>query len=174
MCRIAVANNASDSVTLLHGTPTGAFVDGGTCGKTLAPSAVTAGDLNGDGQLDLVVANSLVVDGGSTVSVLVNKGNGTFATRVLYPVSAGPRAIAAVDLNGDGKLDLAVANAESNSVSVLLGDGDAGFAAPVDHATGLKPTSIAAADLNGDGRPDLVITNSGDDTLTILLTTCSP
>jgi hypothetical protein len=76
-----------------------------------------AADLNGDGKPDLAVTNF----GRATVSVLLNKGNGTFAARTYYSTGAGPASIAAADLNNDGRPDLAVANnSASNSVSVLL------------------------------------------------------
>jgi hypothetical protein len=84
------------------------------------PSAVAIGDLNGDGQPDLVTASS----GAETVSVLANRGDGSFEAKLEYRTGSFPRAVAIADLNGDGKPDLAVANAgvnavSSNTVSVL-------------------------------------------------------
>ncbi|MBI2264681.1 MAG: VCBS repeat-containing protein [Armatimonadetes bacterium] len=75
------------------------------------------GDLNGDGKLDLAVAN-----GGnrSTVSVLLGNGDGTFQAVVSWSVGAFPRQTAIGDFNGDGRLDLAVANSNESSVSILL------------------------------------------------------
>ena len=67
--------------------------------------------------------------------------------------------MAAADLNGDGKPDLAVANSGGDTVSVLLNNGDGTFAAKVDYPTGTRPLSVAAADLNGDGKPDLAVAN---------------
>ena len=87
----------------------------------------------------------------------------TFTPAAGSPVAAGssPLSVAAADLNGDGKPDLAVANNGSNDVSFLLGDGTGGFApvagSPV--AAGTNPFSVAAADLNADGKPDLAVAN---------------
>src|SRR4029077_12711914 len=82
------------------------------------PDAIVAGDFNNDGKLDLAVANS--TDG--TVTLLLGSGDGTFtqATGSPYAVGHGPYQIAAADFNGDGKLDLAVANLTDGTVSILL------------------------------------------------------
>ncbi|MCH7702528.1 MAG: VCBS repeat-containing protein [Planctomycetes bacterium] len=73
------------------------------------PSSVAIGDLDGDGDADLVVANS----SDDNVSVLLNNGDGTFAAHVLYGVGNGPSSVAIGDLDGDGDADLAVVNAGS-------------------------------------------------------------
>jgi hypothetical protein len=65
------------------------------------------------------------------------------------------------DFNGDGKLDLAVANNGSNDVSVLLGNGDGTFQPAANYSTGLSPVSVAVGDFNGDGKLDLAVVNSG-------------
>ena len=54
------------------------------------------------------------------MSVLLNQGNGTFAAPVRYAAGLRPVSVAAADLNGDGRPDLAVANSRSANVSVLL------------------------------------------------------
>jgi FG-GAP-like repeat len=73
-----------------------------------------------------------------------------------FPVAQGPTAIVAADFNGDGRIDLAVA--DGNGVSVLLGKPDGSFAAKVDYSVGsITPTSLAVADVNGDGRLDLIV-----------------
>jgi len=77
------------------------------------------------------------------------------------------------DLNGDGNLDLAVANLNDNTVSILLGNGDGTFKAQVSYPTTSGsvsgPTAMATGDFNGDGKVDLAITNGGDNTVSILL-----
>src|SRR6185436_17493089 len=74
-------------------------------------------------------------------------------------VSAGGLCMAAAfaDLNGDGKPDLAVADAGFVTVNVLLGDGVGGFGPSVSHPIALNPSSVAIADLNGDGKVDLIV-----------------
>ncbi len=82
-----------------------------------------------------------------------------------------PFSVAAGDFNGDGKVDLAVANEGSNSVSVLLGNGDGTFAAAQNFATGVNPWSVAVSDFNGDGKLDLAVANYGSGTVSVLLNT---
>jgi uncharacterized repeat protein (TIGR01451 family) len=92
-----------------------------------------------------------------------------FATAVNYGAGATPAAMAAGDLNGDGKLDLAVANATSNTISVLLGNGSGAFAAAVAYGAGASPAAVAIGDVNRDGKPDLAVANDGAGTVSILL-----
>ncbi len=86
-----------------------------------APGSVLVEDLNGDGRLDLVVAN----EEGSNVSVLLDDGKGGFSPSCGSPFPAGPSPndLASGDFNGDGRVDLAIANHETQHVTVLLGDG---------------------------------------------------
>jgi hypothetical protein len=129
------------------------------------PQAAAVGDFNGDGNLDLAIANST----SNTISVLLGKGDGTFAPRVDYATGTTPQGIAVGDFNGDGHLDIAVTNSGSNTVSVFLGNGDGSFQPGVDYATGNKPQGIAVGDFRGNGDLDLVVTNATDGTVGVLL-----
>ena len=80
-----------------------------------------------------------------------------------------PHSEAAADLNGDGKVDLAVASYATDSVAIFAGNGAGGFAAPISVAAGDGPLSLAVADLNRDGHADLAVANSESDNLSILL-----
>jgi VCBS repeat protein/List-Bact-rpt repeat protein len=86
-----------------------------------------------------------------------------------YPVDKVPTAAAVGDFNGDGNLDIAVANLVSNDVSILLGNGDGTFQPARNYVTGSSPGSIAVGDFNSDGRLDLVVTNFLGGTLSVLL-----
>ena len=125
--------------------------------------SVAVADVNGDGKPDLVVANlcaSSVCTNGGVVGVLLGNGNGTFQTPMSYG-SGGQDAesVAVADLNGDGKLDLVVANGNGN-VGVLLGNGDGTFQGPMNYGSGgASASSVVVADVNGDGKPDLVVAN---------------
>ena len=85
-----------------------------------------------------------------------------FEPATTYPVGTSPSAIVAGDFSGDGKSDLAVANAGSNNISVLVNNGDGTFKPAVNSPAGTSPQAIAAADFNGDGKLDLVAINAGD------------
>ena len=135
------------------------------------------GDLNGDGRLDLAVAN-FVFD---TVSVLLNTtapgGNtASFSVNQEFATGTGPIFVTMGDVNGDGRLDLAVANFNSNNVSVLPhatipGAAAPNFAAKQDFATGEAPLFVEVEDLNGDGLLDLAVANLNASTVSVLLNT---
>ena len=131
------------------------------------PQSVTSLDANGDGKMDLAVANA----SSSTVSVLLNNGNGTYAAKVDYATGSNPSSITSLDANGDGIRDLVVANAGSNTVSVLQGKGDGTFTTKFDYATGSSPYSVTSLDANGDGKIDLAVANSSSSTVSVLLNT---
>lgn len=127
------------------------------------------GDVNGDGIADVLVVNQCASNSSCTgsVGVLLGNGDGTFQAAVSYAAGADAVSIAAADVNGDGHLDILVANqcsatnnCNSGSVSVLLGNGDGTFQAAVSYdASGTSTYSIAVSDVNGDGKPDVVMTN---------------
>ena len=80
-----------------------------------------------------------------------------------------PRTVAAADFDGDGILDLAVANQGSNTISVLKGDGKGGFAAATNYGVGTSPASLVAVDLNADGRIDLAVSNLSSNSVSVLI-----
>ena len=99
------------------------------------------------------------------MSVLLGNGNGTFQPQQTFAPASSPISLAVADVNGDGKPDLVVANANSNSVSVLLGNGNGTFQTQQTFAAGTDPRfSVAVADVNGDGKPDIVVANSNSNT----------
>lgn len=94
---------------------------------------------------------------------------GSLAAQVEYPVGMLPYAVTVADFNGDGKLDLATGNYQSDSVSVLLGSGNGGFSASTSYSTGDGSEGVVAADFNGDGKNDLAVANLLSSTVSVLL-----
>ncbi len=117
---LAVCDPAKNNVTILLGNGNGTFVTafGSPITVGTQPEAIVTGDFTNDGKLGLAIANF----GDGTVTLLLGNGDGTFlqTSGSPYAVGKGPIAIAAADLNADGKLDLAVANLMDDTVSILL------------------------------------------------------
>ncbi|MFO0822114.1 MAG: FG-GAP-like repeat-containing protein [Gemmataceae bacterium] len=181
---LIVANNGSNTVSVLINAtvPGGAasFIPQKTFQTGQNPAAITSADVNGDGKADLIVTNF----GSNSVSVLLNTTvpgatTPTFTAQRPFGVGSRPAAVTTTDLNGDGKVDLVVANRASNMVSVLLNMTAAGAATPTFlkqkcFATDINPVAVSAADMNGDGKADLLVANSGSDTVSVLLNTTTP
>jgi len=162
---LAVANNSSNTVSILLGNGDGTFTPAASPATGGKPYSVAVGDFNGDGKPDLAVANY----GSNTVSILLGNGDGTFTPAASPATGSHPDSVAVGDFNGDGKLDLAVANLFSGTVTILLGNGDGTFTPAASPATGTHPYSVAVGDFNGDGKLDLAVANRVSDNVTILL-----
>ena len=137
------------------------------------PSMIEAADLDGDGNIDLVV-NDQSNNIADAIAVLPGKGDGTFPQKLGYRtgvIGGGqtPCSIAIADFNGDQKLDIANCNAGGNSVTVVLGNGDETFSYTRAWGTGDGPRGIAVGDFNGDGKEDIAATNQLDNTVSVLL-----
>lgn len=138
--------------------------------------AIAAGDLDGDGKLDMVS----VSNADQELSVFRNTGSVgvlSFATPLKYSTGINPFAIAINDLDADGKPDILVCNWLSNTISVYKNESTAGnllFVKKADIQTALLPNSLVLADLNGDGKVDLTVVNSGSKSFSVFLNTGTP
>jgi hypothetical protein len=145
---------STPSLWVLRGKGDGTFLVGDL--DNSGPwGAVQALDLDKDGRVDLALTGSNGQSNG-VVAIRLGNANGTFRTAVAYDVGQTPVSIAAADLDGDGLLDLAVANQSTSTLSVLLGKGSGTLAALPKLSVPEAPYGIISGDLQGDGKADLI------------------
>jgi len=132
----------------------------------VSPVALAAGDFNGDGKIDLAVEDS----NNGLVNILLGNGDGTFqgpGTTYSIPTNAGGRSSIAVgDFNGDGKLDLVVAN---QNLGLLIGNGDGTLQPMLSLSPGPSPIFVVVGDFNGDGKADLVTASGFTKVVSLML-----
>src|SRR5579872_528028 len=163
---IAVGNfdkNGAPEVAALTGSAVSILANDGTGALSLAHTyalqqqgmSIAVADINGDGNLDLVIAESNSSSANWSYSVLLGNGDGSFQAPAFYQQNVAPdgSTIVIADFNGDGKPDLAFP-AGSGTVAVLLGDGNGTFGAPSYFYDG-GANLIVSADFNGDGKADI-------------------
>ena len=164
-------NGGLDTVSILLGDGTGQFTLTSVLTPGIQAALVAVGDFNGDGKLDLAVGN-ICADWScnfGAVDILLGDGTGQFTLVSSPSVGSWPSSVAVGDFNGDGKLDLAVANQTSNNVSILLGDGTGNFTLASSPGVGASPSWVAVGDFNGDGKLDLAVANQTSNNVSILL-----
>lgn len=122
------------------------------------PYTMDIGDINNDGNLDIVLANY----SGSNISIVSGNGNGTFNTAQRIKTKATPEAVLMRDFNKDGKLDIIVTASSTNEYGYFKGNGTANSFTSIDWvATGTGPCDVDAGDFNSDGNLDIaIISNS--------------
>ncbi|HEY6348536.1 MAG TPA: FG-GAP-like repeat-containing protein [Candidatus Angelobacter sp.] len=162
---LATVNPNSNTVSILINNGDGTFRPHMEFATGPSPVGLAAVDLNKDGKMDLVVANSQA-DAAHSVSILIGNGDGTFQTHQDIPGAPKANSIAVGDFNHDGNPDIATSsNSPVNAVYVSLGDGKGGFTAQkITSGFGQQPqpgespyllSKIVWADFNRDGKDDL-------------------
>lgn len=172
---LVISSRDSDLVTvLLNGNSgRGDFPPGfvSTLAAGVRPSAVAIGDVDRDGEVDVLAVSA----GDRQLSIFSQVQPGTVPASFLPAdhafVNLLPSALSLADVNGDGALDAAVANQLSSDVSLLLNDGRGGFIknAARDYVVPREPLSVVFADLNQDGKPDLLVRSAATATLTVFI-----
>jgi len=177
---LVVANSASNTVSVLLGSQNfdGTFAE--TAGSPFPvganPSAVVIADFNGEGNLDIAVANQ----GDNTISVFAGDGLGGFTPFEKSPFALptsekGPIAMLSGTFDNSGKPEIAVLNAATENIGIFQASFDSTFdgtfteinGSPI--ATGVNPVAFAAGDLNADGFSDLAVVNQSANEVTVLV-----
>ncbi len=170
---LIVANGGSQNLSVYLGDGKGGFVQAKSspfpAGQN--PSDIALGDFNGDGKIDVAIANH----GVKFVTVLLGDGKGGFGfapgSPFAVPSNPHPHGIAAADFNGDKKLDLVIDSWAENKVLLMFGNGDGTFqTAGVKLDVGKRPYErLRSADVNEDGNADIITSNFGDSSVSVLL-----
>jgi FG-GAP-like repeat len=174
-------HDGSYDVTILFGDGRGRFTTAPTSPFTPLKSTdphthgIVLGDVNRDGNLDIITANGGANAGkmDAGVSVSLGDGKGGFQPAPGSPVAIGklPAGITVGDVNQDGMLDIVTPNEGSKDFAVLLGNGSGGFKSAAGSPFALQriANDIGIGDVNQDGRADIVITHDDSSLVTVLL-----
>jgi hypothetical protein len=171
-----LAGAGANAVSVMLGNGDGTFQAKTDFPLGMQTQAVAAGDFNSDGKVDLVVTLDTTQ---FSLALLTGTGTGSFNAPTFFPNTSGfdSPAIAATDLNSDGRLDLVVMHniacftapcRAARSITVLLGNGDGTFQTPSEIDVGTGPSSMAVVELNRDGIKDVAI-GGGNTELSVLL-----
>jgi hypothetical protein len=185
---IITANLGNNTVSVLRNIGSGGVITTNSFAPAInfstpvgGPSCLAVGDVDGDGQPDLVTANHSTSS--SVVSVFRNistLGSINFATRVDLPGNVSQEETVALgDLDGDGKMDIVAGSYSGQTVSVyrnLSTPGHVAFAPTVDFGAGgsIHRGGIAIGDLDGDGRPDLALATQTGTKLSVFRNLSTP
>ncbi len=163
-------NGFPRDVTLLLGNGDGTWSDPISIGGGIDsnPVAAAIGDVDNDADADVVVASQGRFGGsGPSVAVFIGDGTGIFAAPRLVDLDTNPTALALIDANSDGSLDVVVTR-QGAGVTVLINEGDGTFAG-ASRFTSADGSNSASGDLNGDGNVDVVTTSRFGSTISIVL-----
>jgi hypothetical protein len=182
---VLTVDNRNFAVQILLGKGAGTFATATrySTGPDSWPTSLSIGDVNADGKLDLVTANSNFFGTEGTAGVLLGSGDGTFAPVITYPTgpTSAPTSIALTDVTGDGKLDIVTANNNplnfDRSIAVLPGTGTGTFQVGRFYSPGYlgyavnAASSVTVTDVSGDGKPDIIVANQVAGTVGVLRNT---
>ena len=162
---IAVAEGTAQQIRILFGTGGGAFLSPTIISLSHEADQICAGDVDGDGDIDLASLSGLL-DNVRSAAILRNNGDGTVAAPSYSGGLPGNGQAVLVDVNEDGRLDLVAstygngANSNPHTMGVLLNDGSGGFPSLVQTGPFSTSNGVAIADFNGDGVPDIANASS--------------
>ncbi|HTF89052.1 MAG TPA: VCBS repeat-containing protein [Planctomycetota bacterium] len=156
---LITVNSSNDVVAVLFGDGLGGF--GAPTffptGNGTFPSSIVAGDLDGDGDIDLVTGDQST----NELSVLPGNGAGSFGSPRHFPMGYTPERIQLTDMNVDGKLDCVMSCWGDDRVVIALGDGNGNMSAFFD-IFAPSPFGLAVGDMNADGKPDVATASTNN------------
>ena len=158
-------NSTTDSIGLL---PKIDLVTGSS------PFFGTIADIDNDGKPDIVCTNS----GSNSISIFRNASSSgiiSFAPKVDFTTGNDPYGLSITDLDGDGVVEVIVANEDDFSISIFKNNSSPGNISLVNQTTisNVYPSILKTADLDGDGKPDIIATRSNSASIAVLRNTSS-
>jgi len=170
---LVVSDHQHDQVAVLLGKGDGTFQSPSLFATGPEPWNLAVGDLNGDGNPDVVAANDVNDSQGNNVTILLGNGDGTFKQATyLQGGTTSSGSVVLADFNGDGKLDIAATEEPNNIVFIFFGNGDGTFQPKTPSATYAMPTGpyyITTGDFNQDGKKDIITANAEGHSIGVLL-----
>jgi len=167
---LVLAAYALDGAVFFLNSGNGQFTQSGglISGYFSGYAHLAVADFTGDNKVDVAMAYD------DTLRVWVNNGTGTFSFAADHPRMTNAGQIVPVDLDGDGKTDLAFPDPASHVAGIMRNQGNGTFGPRLDYVAGYGANSVAAADINADGRMDLAVANPTSNSVSILRGTCLP
>ena len=168
---IVTANSGTDNLNLLFVSNNGTsdMIMTYSTGENSKPEYVITCDINNDQQLDIVSVNAK----SNSISVILGNENGTFENQITYSTGDGshPIAITSSDLNNDTRLDLIIANADTDEIGIFYGFNYTTFHPYTSYSSdqSLQPTGVVVSDFNNDSYLDIAATFLGSNSIGILL-----